>query len=60
MKSGRRGIYILHTKSSRYTQILKLGETESWNLVGPIQFKMWTLGFSVGPTRQIGEIEVKQ
>ena len=28
MKSGWRGIYSLHTKSNRYTQLAKLGGTE--------------------------------
>ena len=51
MKSGWRGIYSLHTKSNHYTQIPKLGETEWWNSVRPIQVKIWTLGFSVGPTQ---------
>ena len=50
MKSGWRGIYSLHTKSNRYTQLTKLGGTESRNSVWPIWFKMWMLGFSVGPT----------
>ena len=50
MKSGWRGIYSLHTKSSHYTQITRLGGTELRNSVRPIWFKMWTLGFSVGPT----------
>ena len=49
MKEGWRGIYSLHTKSNRYTQFTKVGGTESENSVRPIQFKMWTLGFSVGP-----------
>ena len=37
IKSGWRGIYILHTKSNRYTQFAKLGGTEWLNSVGPIQ-----------------------
>ena len=49
MKEGWRGIYGLHKKSNRYTQFTKLSGTESENSVRPIQFKMWTLGFSVGP-----------
>ena len=49
MKSGWRGIYSLHTKSNHYTQFTKLGETEYTNSVRPIQFKMWTFGFSMGP-----------
>ena len=48
------GVYSLHTKSNRYTQLTKLGGTESENSVIPIQFNMWTLGFSVGPTCQLG------
>ena len=50
MKSGWRGIYSLHTKSNRYTQITKLGGTDSTNSVKPIWFIMWPLGISVGPT----------
>ena len=50
MKSGWRGIYSLHKKSNRYTQITKLGGTDSENSVRPIWFIMWLLGVSVGPT----------
>ena len=48
-EEGWRGIYSLHTKSNRYTQITKLGGTESENSVRSIQFIMWLLGISVGP-----------
>ena len=50
MKSGWRGLYILHTKSNRYTQISKLGGTDPENSARPIWFIMWLLGISVGPT----------
>ena len=48
-RGGWRGIYSLHTKSNRYTQKSQLGQTECINSVRLIQFKMWTLGFSMGP-----------
>ena len=40
MKNGWRGIYSLHTKSNCYTQITKLGGTDSENSVRPIWFIM--------------------
>ena len=49
-RRGWRGIYSLHTKSNRYTQIPKLGGTEWLNSVRPTWFEMWTLGISVGST----------
>ena len=49
MKEGWRGIYSLHTKSNCYTHFTKLDGTESENSIRPIQFKMWKVGFSVGP-----------
>ena len=36
-EEGWRGIYSLHTKSNRYTQLANLGGTELINSVGPIQ-----------------------
>jgi len=50
LRWGWRGIYSLHTKSNHYTHMSQLGQTDYMNSVRPKQFKMWTLGISVGPT----------
>ena len=57
MKSGWRGIYSLHTKSNRYTQLTKLGDrieklgrTDSANLV--------TLRIFGGTDMQLGRTDM--
>ena len=60
-----RGIYSLHTKSNRYTQLAKLGGTELINSVGPNdkldrtdQAKLVTVRVFSGTDMQLGRTDM--
>jgi hypothetical protein len=49
-RRGWRGIDRLHPISNCYTHLTQLGQTKWKNSMRLIQFKMWMLGISMGPT----------